>query len=113
MTIWIDRNGPAHDIRREIEKMEALLTDLKCFAAKQFPTSRELEAAPLIDEYKIDIRDRPVLVGQAYNHPRLGTANVCTTELWAIAPSLGWARTWSRFYRLGFPDDGDAGSSKW
>ncbi|MFZ3033540.1 MAG: DUF6634 family protein [Parvibaculum sp.] len=44
-------------------------------------------------------------MGQAYNHPRLGTTSIQTTELWAIAPTLGWARTWSRFYRLGFPAD--------
>ena len=105
MTIWIDRNGPRRDIEREIAKTEALLADLKRFADKQFPTSQELEEAPLIDNYKIDIVARPVLIGHAYNHPRLGTASIHTTELWAIAPTLGWARTWSRFYRLGFPDD--------
>lgn len=105
MPISIDRNGPSRNIDREIEKTEALLTDLKRFASKQFPTSHELEDAPLIDEYKIDLIDRPVLVGQAYKHPRLGSTGIQTTELWAIAPTLGWARTWSRFYRLGFPAD--------
>lgn len=105
MTIWIDRDGPRRDIKREIEKTEALLTDLKRFANREFPTSRELEGAPLIDDYKIDIMYRPALIGQAYNHPRLGITSVQTTELWAIAPTLGWARTWSRFYRLGFPAD--------
>ena len=113
MTILIDRNGPTHDIRREIEKTEALLADLKRFAVGRLPTSQELETAPLIDEYRIAIRGRPILVGQAYNHPRLGTTNIYTTELWAIAPSLGWARTWSRFYRLGFRDDRDPESSQW
>jgi len=105
MTIWIDRGGPNRDIMREIEKTEALLNDLKRFGNKQFPIARELEEAPLIDNYKIDIMYRPALVGQAYNHPRLGHTTVQTTELWAIAPTLGWARTWSRFYRLGFPAD--------
>lgn len=105
MTIWIDRDGPRSDIEREIEKAEALLTDLKRFANRQFPTSGELEAAPLIDEYQVNIISRPALIGQAYNHPRLGTTSIQTTELWAIAPTLGWARTWSRFYRLGFPAD--------
>ncbi|MES1990966.1 MAG: DUF6634 family protein [Pseudomonadota bacterium] len=105
MTIWIDRNGPHRNIEREIEKTEALLADLRRFANKQFPTSLEIGGAPLIDDYKINLRTCPVLSGIAHNHPRLGTTDITTTELWAIAPTLGWARTWSRFYRLGFPSD--------
>lgn len=105
MVIFIDRSGPARGIDLQIEKTEALLVDLKRFASRQFPTSAELEAAPLIDEYQITPRTLPALSGRAYKHPLLGSASVMTTELWAVAPSLGWARTWSRFYRLGFPAD--------
>lgn len=105
MTIFIDRNGPDRDIGHEIERTEALLVDLRRFANRQFPTSVELEAAPLIDEYQIAPRPSQALSGRAYKHPLLGSTSVLTSELWAIAPSLGWARTWSRFYRLGFPTD--------
>jgi len=28
---------------------------------------------------------------------------ITTTDLWMFAPDLGWARTLSRFYRLGTP----------
>lgn len=105
MVIFIDRSGPAHGISLQIEKTEALLLDLKRFANRQFPTSAELEAASLIDEYQIAPRELPALRGRTYKHPLLGSTSVMTTELWAIAPSLGWARTWSRFYRLGFPAD--------
>ncbi len=105
MTILIDRNGPHRDIGREIEKTESLLTDLKRFAKTGFPTARELEDAPLIDDYLIAPRMGEALAGVTHGHPRLGSTSVLTTELWAIAPSLGWARTWSRFYRLGFPSD--------
>lgn len=73
MTIWIDRNGPRHDIEREIEKTEALLADLKRFAKRQLPTSREIEAAPLIDDYKIDIMARPVFIGHLQAESPLNT----------------------------------------
>lgn len=105
MVIFIDRQGPDHNICREIEKTEGLLVDLKRFSKSKFPTQQELEMAPLIDNYIIAPRSVRALSGRAYDHPRLGPTSVLTTELWAIAPSLGWARTWSRFYRLGFPAD--------
>lgn len=103
MVITVSQHGPDRDISREVKKTEELLADLKRFTQKQFPTQEELEEAPLIDEYVIVPRSAHALSGLVHEHPRLGTTSIMTTQLWVIAPSLGWARTWSRFYRLGFP----------
>ena len=46
---------------------------------------------------------RPCLLGDIQGHPLLRGPRIETSELWAFAPELGWARTMSRFYRLGRP----------
>ena len=35
------------------------------------------------------------------DHPLLGSTHITTSQLIAIAPEAGWARTASRWYRLG------------
>jgi hypothetical protein len=34
------------------------------------------------------------------DHPKLDNTFITTSELWAMSPEQGWARTHSRFYRL-------------
>ncbi|WP_308445297.1 MULTISPECIES: DUF6634 family protein [Methylobacterium] len=44
----------------------------------------------------------PVLVGRVEGHPCLpGRRTIATSRLLALDPVLGWARTSSRWYRLG------------
>src|SRR3546814_16258792 len=84
MVILVDRNGSAHDIKLQIEKAEAVLTDLKRLANRQFPTSAELEVAPLIEEYQIAPRSLPAFSGRAYGPPRLSSPIVLTRDLLTI-----------------------------
>ena len=67
------------------------------------PSAEELEAAPVLDPFAISTRSLPCLVGGNGGHPILKGPTVTTSEVWAIAPELGWARTYSRLYRLGRP----------
>lgn len=49
-------------------------------------------------------RDHPAAVpdGAVVGHPLLGDlSHIHTSELFAIGEAAGWARTWSRYYRLG------------
>lgn len=103
MTIWIDRDGTQKSIANEILHTEKLLTDMKRFALKQFPNSRELEMALLLDDYKINVGKFAVLSGLISNNQRSRIKFTSSAELYAIAPTLGWARTRTSFYRLGFP----------
>jgi len=49
-------------------------------------------------------RMRPALAGATTGHPLLGDCPIIrTSELFAIDADRGWARTYSRFYRLGRP----------
>ena len=72
------------------------------------PGVQELEAAPLLDPFAISTRSLPCLprnathcrVGGNGGHPILKGPTVTTSEVWAIAPELGWARIYSRLYPL-------------
>jgi hypothetical protein len=88
--------------------LRRLADDLDRIAAGQAPTPADLDHAPLL----VDWRSAPTwngfcLTGFAAGHPRLGARTIATSQLWAFDPKRRWARTLSRFYRLGVPD-GDA-----
>ena len=87
----------------EIARLERLLSDLKRVKAGEAPTPQDLAEAPLLDDYRLASGRVPCLTGEVTGHPRLGDTTVLTTDLWLYAPSLGWARTLSRYYRLGKP----------
>ena len=69
------------------------------------PSSRELETAPLIEEWVMTIvppDGGPSLFGRVTGHPLIEDGrSVCTSELVALDREAGWARTRSRYYRLG------------
>lgn len=68
------------------------------------PTADDLADAPVLDRFVIVPRMRPSLAGIAAGHPVLsGDRIIRTSELFAIDSDAGWARTYSRFYRLGRP----------
>ncbi len=87
----------------EIETLKALVRDLERLFDGENPHQSELADAPLIDNWDFDRRDTTCLVGTFVAHPRLGriVPNGITSELWYIDPERKYARTFSRFYRLG------------
>ncbi len=72
-------------------------------AAETGPTEEDLAQAPVLSNWKAAISpDGHVLLwGEVANHPLLGNASIHTSQLIAIDPDAGWARTASRWYRLG------------
>lgn len=73
--------------------------------AEAGPTSDDLAAAPLLDLWRplATLEGSVVLWGQVSGHPRLGSTTITTSRLIAFDPKAGWARTLSRWYRLGQP----------
>lgn len=70
------------------------------------PSPATLAAAPLLTVWcPILIGADLCLAGQATGHPTLPDDYITTSPLLALAPDLTWARTLSRFYRLGLPLD--------
>lgn len=95
MTIqYLGRGDPA----ATAASLRALADDLERLT--MFSPNAELDDAPVLEDWSLAIRPVPVLTGFAIGHPRLGSRDVVTTEIFAIDEDR-WARSMSRFYRLG------------
>lgn len=70
------------------------------------PDAGTLAAAPLLNRWcALREDDLCYLIGAVTGHPHLRNGARCqTSDVFCIAPDVGWARTWKRFYRLGEPD---------
>nr|WP_147407682.1 DUF6634 family protein [Pseudooceanicola algae] len=65
------------------------------------PDRSELEA-PFLDNWTAAMRGREVfLVGSVTGHPVLGDRRIQTSTLIHLSPDREWARTLSRWYKLG------------
>lgn len=93
--------GNDAEAARTLETLENLVTDLKAIQAGTSPTRAELEYAPLLDLYRLQPYMTFCLSGRVTGHPLLGDTQIHTSQLWAFNSKEGWARTFSRYYRLG------------
>ncbi|UZE46943.1 hypothetical protein ONR75_18185 [Rhodopseudomonas sp. P2A-2r] len=65
-----------------------------------------LRTAPFLDLYSPVVTPLGLkLVGEVTQHPSLGSRRIITSQVWFADPDGCWARTVSRFYRLGRPAD--------
>ncbi len=101
MPIFVDHRGVVGDVAGTIARLEELVADLEHIGSGGVPAQAKLDRAPLLDPVGIATRELPCLVGGNRGHPLLHGPTIVTSELWVFAPELGWARTLSRFYRLG------------
>lgn len=82
----------------------ALAIELERLVNGRAPT---LDEAPRLDHWRLAHRSVPMLMGRVHGHPILGNhRQIHTSQLYAMDPEAGWARTPSRYYRLGKPWDG-------
>ena len=87
--------------QEHIARARALLAGIE-----QGPTPKDLEAAPLLDLWQAAVAQStglPLLWGCVAGHPLLRDGWIHTSPLIALGTDLGWARTRSRWYRLGTP----------
>lgn len=96
--------GVAFD--RELARLSALVTDMKRIRFGGPPEHLAGEA-PILDHWVLAHRLIPCLAGLSTGHPRLEGENrpITTSDLWLISDDGEWARTLSRWYRLGRPAD--------
>jgi hypothetical protein len=88
-----------------LDGLQRLHSDISRIRAGQAPTNEDLENAPILDRWRLGVRPAPCVLGLVYGHPvHVDRRLIRTSELFAINTVSGWARTWSRFYRLGVPD---------
>lgn len=89
----------------EIGKFGAFLDYLERLSTSH-PSPKELNQAPLLEGWCAgQIDPTPRLFGRVTGHPGIGEeARVRTSPFLQINTDEGWARTWSRYYRLGESD---------
>jgi hypothetical protein len=104
MIIIKDKNVISPVLDYEIQILKRLLHDLENIRAGNFPGPRTLDVTSRIDNWMMGSRPEPCLYGEISGHPKLGSTDTgITSSLWVLAPGLGFARTFSRFYALGKP----------
>jgi uncharacterized protein DUF6634 len=90
----------------EAVRMEAALAAFDRLTAGGAPDQHDLALAPLLSGWRRSLVPvvEPVLIGTVEGHPHLsGRRRVATSRLLALDPAAGWARTMSRWFRLGSP----------
>lgn len=93
-------------LKFEAARLSALASDLIEIAKREklapsdalFPNE-----APLLEFWSLGSRGAACLTGLSSGHPILhgGRREIITSDLVAFSEALGWARTRSRWYRLG------------
>jgi hypothetical protein len=91
--------SPDGDPAVTIASLRLLADDLERMS--MFEPRAELDDAPLLEKWCVQRRPVIALAGLVSGHPLLGNRPVMTSELFAIDRKERWARTFSRFYRLG------------
>lgn len=93
---------PVPELTPDIDRLRNLLSDLEWIRSGAHPGKHELAAAPTIEHWSLAERRTIALVGEVHHHPTIPDhQQACTSDLWFIAPSLGYARTLNRLYLLG------------
>lgn len=90
----------------DLRSIIAAIRDLdESTSSSPSPTPAELERAPVISSWIMTIvpgDEMPSLFGIVVNHPLVPDGrSAVTSELVAMDRAGGWARTRSRYYRLG------------
>jgi hypothetical protein len=96
----------------QLARLIALADDMKEIRAG-VPPERLAADPPTLERWMFANRPAPCLAGLSFGHPLLpGEARpIATSDLCLIAEDRSWARTLSRWYRLGRPADSPIGDS--
>jgi hypothetical protein len=97
---------PFRNIVSLVDQLSALSDDMRDLDLRGRPSNADLRHAPTLSTWTFGELLVPCLVGEVVGHPLLGNRpRIHTSQLIAIDTDGGWARTWSRFYRLEMPAD--------
>jgi hypothetical protein len=98
--------SPARDdLISELERVEALAADMTQILEGQLPEVMVRKTPPILERWFVGRRTVPCLIGFSTGHPALPGSNrpIITSDLWLLSEDYAWARTLSRWYRLGRP----------
>jgi len=102
-TLTDGRNPDRRLLSLEIDRLLRLAADLQALRDGEGPTASDLEGAPLLSNWERGARPAACLFGNVCDHPMLPGMgrSIVTSDLWVLAADHRWARTLSRWYRLG------------
>ena len=87
-----------------INKLHQLIDDLKMLRDGKQPAPEILDDSPALYDWNQTTRPAACLEGLVQEHPLLGRYRlIITSDLYYLDPEMRFARTLSRFYRLGNP----------
>lgn len=94
--------GQHEAFEAEFMRLSSLLADMARIS-RGFETEELARNAPLLDRWAEGIRPAPCLVGLSTGHPKLPgeERRIVTSDLLLMSEDREWARTRSRWYRLG------------
>ena len=114
--LTFDTRGEAHDpsLEQVLNRLKALVADLEALQSGRSGTVLPT-TAPLLDQWEFAQRGAVCLVGRSNGHPLLPGLGrqIATSALWLLSTDRQWARTLSRWYRLGDPRGDGASVPRW
>jgi hypothetical protein len=95
--------GERESLIQTADRLRRLASDLIEIAHGRAPRAEHLADAPILDRYFVAEKKVDCLIGVQSGHPTLDGPVIQTSEVYVTAIRGGWARTLSRYYRLGRP----------
>jgi hypothetical protein len=89
----------------ETARLNTLVADMERILGRSLPETIADRNPPVLERWILAQRTVPCLVGLATGHATLPGRGrlICTSDLWLLSQDHTWARTLSRWYRLGRP----------
>ncbi|HEV7416378.1 MAG TPA: DUF6634 family protein [Tianweitania sediminis] len=105
------RQGPAFE--RQLQRLLSLASDMQQIG-QGVPVTDLAADAPTLEDWRVAHRPVYCLEGLSSGHPKLTGVNrpIVTSDLWLMSSDGQWARTLSRWYRLG-GQHGTSGLKAW
>ncbi len=105
MLLFNQHDEPDANFTFETARLAALVADMERIHRGVPPQALAGDDAPVLDRWMLGNRLVPCLAGLSTGHPLLPGSGrpIGTSDLWLLSQDYGWARTLSRWYRLGRP----------
>lgn len=100
---WKLGNGDSPGFDRLLGKLDSLVADMKALQEGRLAEELAGVEPPILDRWAPAFGNNVFLVGLSTGHPKLIGENrlISTSELMLVSEDQAWARTLSRWYRLG------------
>ncbi len=105
MMTFVPGNEQDAAFRALLGRLSSLAADMEAIGCGASPEDLLKGEPPFLDQWVLERRPVACLVGLSSGHPLLPGVNrsIGTSDLWLISQDRNWARTLSRWYRLGRP----------